>query len=660
MITSFGFVRIACVVPPVRPADVVGNADAIMAAVRDLQKDDCDLILFPELCFTAYTCGDLFLQPVLLEGAARELERFLEHNALSTAVSVLGLPVELSGRLYNCAVVVQGEQILGVVPKIFLASSREYYESRWFSPGDTAPEREIVLCGQTVPFGTDLLFRNADARDFTFAIEVCEDLWAPVPPSCSKAMQGATVILNPSASNALVGKTAYRRQLIEQQSARCHAAYAYASAGVGESTTDMVFGGHTLIAENGTLLSEGTQFRRSTTMLISDIDVQMLAFERLNNRTFGNAASRDAASGAKPPRTLFFRCHQSKAKTLFRPVSRLPFVPAEHQMLEDRCEEILNIQSHGLATRMQHANLRHAVVGLSGGLDSTLALLVIRRAFDMLRLPHTGIHAITMPGFGTTERTLKNVAGLGEALDIQIENISITQACTMHMHDIGHDPAVTDTTYENVQARARTQILMNLANKLGGLVIGTGDLSEIALGWSTYNADHMSMYAVNCGVPKTLVRHLIRHVAESTGEEDGGLLRQTLLDILDTPVSPELVPPGADGRIVQKTEEILGPYEAHDFFLYNAIRRGFPPRKVLFLAEIAFGNDYPKADLSRWLRLFYSRFFSQQFKRSCIPDGPKVGTIALSPRADWRMPSDATAQLWLEMEETSRPANGNP
>jgi NAD+ synthase (glutamine-hydrolysing) len=650
MITHFGFVRIACVVPPVRPADVVGNADAIMAAVRDLQKDDCDLILFPELCFTAYTCGDLFLQPVLLKGAARELERFLEHNALSTAVTVLGLPVEISGRLYNCAVVVQGEQILGVVPKTFLASSREYYESRWFEPGDSAPEQEVVLCGQTVPFGTDLLFRNADMADFVFGIEICEDLWAPAPPSGDKALQGATVILNPSASNSLVGKVAYRRQLVEQQSARCHAAYAYTSAGVGESTTDMVFGGHTMIAENGTLLAEGSRWHRSTSMLISDIDVQLLAFERLNNRTFGRAAARLAGSGAKSPRTVFFRCHGSRAKALLRPVPRLPFVPAEHRDLEDRCEEILNIQSHGLATRMQHVNLRHAVIGLSGGLDSTLALLVVRRTFDMLHLPYTGIHAITMPGFGTSERTQRNVMALGEALDLQIRTIDITEACTQHMRDIGHDPAITDITYENVQARERTQILMNLANKLGGLVIGTGDLSEIALGWSTYNADHMSMYAVNCGVPKTLVRHLIRHAAELADQESCGPLRQILLDILDTPVSPELVPLGTDGGIVQRTEDILGPYEAHDFFLYHAIRRGFSPRKVLFLAETAFGNDYTKADLNRWLRLFYSRFFSQQFKRSCIPDGPKVGTIALSPRADWRMPSDATAQLWLEME----------
>jgi NAD+ synthase (glutamine-hydrolysing) len=624
MISDFGYVRIGCAVPEVRAGAVAANVSSICSLAGQAAEQKCDLVVFPELCIAGYTCADLFGQGRLLAASLAGLQEIAVETASLPGVFVVGLPISWRGRLFNAAAVLSSGSVLGLVPKTYLPTYHEYYEARWFCSGTQAFGASVLLGEEEVLFGPDLLFEMHGDPTVVFGIEICEDLWAPIPPSCHLALAGATVIVNPSASNDLVGKSTYRHDLVRQQSARCLAAYAYCSAGLGESTTDLVFGGDCMVAENGAMLARGERFRRTPELIATDVDIAFLDHERRTNTTF------------EAPR--------AEKWSLRRQVQPRPFIPADAAQRHDRCQEIFSIQSGGLATRLHHTGIRDVVIGLSGGLDSTLALLVCLDAFESLDLDRAGIHAITMPGFGTSERTLANVNALCEGLGIDLETIAIGDSCTQHFRDIGHDGETADVTYENVQARERTQVLMDKANMLGALVIGTGDLSELALGWCTYNGDHMSMYAVNTGVPKTLVRYLIDYYAEDKAADDTA---HVLRDVLDTPISPELLPPDEKGDISQKTEDVIGPYELHDFFLYHAVRCGFPPPKVLFLAQKAFPDQYSEDDLRHWLRVFYKRFFGQQFKRSCLPDGPKVGTIALSPRGDWRMPSDASVQTWL-------------
>ena len=647
-----GYFRVAAAVPAVRPAAVADNADAIIHAFLKACEEGVDLVLFPELSLTGYSCGDLFLQSRLLEEAEHQVGRIIEETSARGALMVLGMPLARQGRLFNVAVVVRGgNEILGVVPKIYIPDSREYYENRWFASADEATFDRVTLAGQRVPFGTELLFRHEDEALTTFAVEICEDLWVPIPPSSRHAIAGARMIFNLSASNELIGKADYRRSLVTQQSARCLAGYAYASAGPGESTTDTVFGGHALMAENGRILAESSRFPEGTDIIYADFDLELLDHERRVSRSFGPAARRESIGDTY--RTVRFggRLHGIRGRQTepIRPVDPHPFVPSDPAEREMRCREISAIQAAGLATRLERTGIRNVVIGLSGGLDSTLALLVAVRAFERLALPPDGIQGITMPGFGTTGRTRGNVEKLCAGLGISLETIDIRPACEVQMKDLGHSGQPDDVAYEIVQARYRTAVLMNRANMTGGLVIGTGDLSELALGWCTYNGDHMSMYAVNTGVPKTLVTYLVRWAADTWVPED---VKGVLEDILETPISPELLPPDKDGNIAQKTEDRIGPYELHDYFLFHAIRHGFSPLRVKSMAVRAFAGSYDEATVDRWLRVFYRRFFSQQFKRSCLPDGPKVGTIALSPRGDWRMPSDADVSAWLaELEE---------
>jgi NAD+ synthase (glutamine-hydrolysing) len=644
---QMGFFRVAAAVPAVKPASISDNADAIIRSFTKACEMSADLVLFPELSVTGYTCADLFLQSLLLEEAERQAVRIIEETSARGSILIFGMPLSRRGRVFNVAVIVRGgTEILGVVPKTYIPDSREYYENRWFSSADDADFSQVELAGQTVPFGTDIVFHHEEDRRMSFAVEICEDLWSPIPPSSRHAIAGAQMLFNLSASNELVGKADYRRSVVLQQSARCLAGYVYTSAGPGESTTDTVFGGHALIAENGRLLAESERFPTGAEITYSDLDLDLLDHERRVSRTFGPAARRETAE--REYRTVPFGGRLKgpglQGYTLLRPVDSHPFVPSDPTERDMRCREISSIQATALATRLERTGIKNAVIGISGGLDSTLALLVTARAFERQALPLENIEAITMPGFGTTGRTLGNVEKLCSGLNIPLETIDIRRACEQQMSDLKHSGEPNDVAYENVQARYRTSILMNRANMNGGLVIGTGDLSELALGWCTYNGDHMSMYAVNTGVPKTLVRYLVRWAAETWAPES---VKPILEDILDTPISPELLPPGADGEIEQKTEEKIGPYELHDFFLFHAIRHGFGPAKVRTMAEKAFEGVYDKPLIDRWLRVFYQRFFSQQFKRSCLPDGPKVGTIALSPRGDWRMPSDGDVSTWL-------------
>ena len=630
------FVRVAAAVPRVRPADVTGNLESVKRVYADAVKAGAQAVVFPELCLTGYTCADLFYQPSLLSAAAGALADFIAFtrtfgDAASAPLAAVGLPVRLQGRIFNCAAVVAGGRLLGVVPKTYLPSTHEFYESRWFASALEATATEVALCGQTVPFGNDLVF---DAGAAVYGVEICEDMWTANPPSTRLTLHGANVILNLSGSNELIGKTDYRRQLVVGQSARCLAAYVSAGAGVGESTTDLVFGGHTLIAENGTLLAEGERFVRGEHLTLADLDVGFLDFDRS-----ANFAYRQAANATPPVRRIGAGQMKDEVSSLLRRVDPHPFVPAEGADRNARCEEILAIQSTGLATRLEAIRCRDVVVGLSGGLDSALALLVCVEAFDRLGLDRKGIHAFTMPGFGTTTRTKGNAELLCEGLGVPLETIDITPMARQHLKDLGRDESVQDITYENTQARGRTYLLMNKANQLGGIVIGTGDLSELALGWCTYNGDHMSMYGVNAGVPKTLVKYIVRWYADT--HHASRVLHRSLLDILDTPVSPELLPANADGTIAQVTEDKVGPYELHDFFLYHFLRRGASKEKIAFLANVAFRDTYDPAFVAKWLDVFFRRFYQQQFKRSCMPDGPKVGSLNLSPRGDWRMPSDA-------------------
>ena len=641
-----GFVKVAARTPEVRVADVAFNVDQCVRQVRDACADGAKVVVLPELCLTGYTCEDLFWQDALLDAAQRGLYAFAEQTSALDALLFMGVPWRVNGKLYNCAAAVCGGDVLALIPKTHVPNYHEFYELRHFAPAP-APGYGFVELGQgePVPFGTNVLLRCSTMPDLVVAAEICEDLWAPNPPSIAHAMAGATVIVNLSASNAIVGKAAYRRQLVVGQSARLVCGYVYTSAGWGESTTDVVFAGHDMVAENGTLLAESAPFASGDA--ISEIDVAALVAERMRMSTFRTALGSVDGDGPEycdVPFTL------GRERTqLTRHVAARPFVPSDGAERDARCEDVFTIQAWGLAKRLEHTHCSTAVVGVSGGLDSTLALLVTVRAFDLLGLDRNGIVAVTMPGFGTTDRTHGNATTLSDALGVQLREVSIVPAVRQHFADIGHDERVHDVTYENCQARERTQILMDIANEEGGMVIGTGDLSELALGWATYNGDHMSMYGVNGGVPKTLVRHLVRYVADTC---DNDAEADILYDVLDTPVSPELLPANEDGTIAQQTEDLVGPYELHDFFLYQVLRRGFAPRKVYRLACHALGDTYDEATILAWLKVFYRRFFAQQFKRSCLPDGPKVGSVALSPRGDLRMPSDACATLWLaQLEE---------
>ncbi len=635
-----GFVKAAAGTPKIRVADCEYNAGQIIALMEEAAAQGVKVLALPELCVTGYTCGDLFLQPTLLDGAERALARILEETRGLDMLTALGLPVRCQNKLYNCAAIIQKGAILALSPKTHIPNYGEFYEARWFaSPSETLNGCEFELAGLPVRMATHPLVECGTVPGLVIGVEICEDLWAPAPPSVRLAAEGATLILNLSASDEVAGKADYRRQLVTSQSGRLVCGYIYADAGEGESSTDLVFTGHNMIAENGTLLAEG---RFSTGLTISEIDVQRLTYERQRMNTY-----------ASPPGdgyTFSDYCKfEREETTLTRPVSPTPFIPADTGAREQRCEEILTIAALGLKKRLEHTNAACAVVGLSGGLDSTLAILIAAKAFDLLGRDRQGILAVTMPCFGTTRRTRSNAELLARELGAQFMEVNIGAAVERHFADIGQSMDDHSVTFENAQARERTQVLMDLANQRGGLVIGTGDLSELALGWATYNGDHMSMYAVNASIPKTLVRHLVAWEAQRRGGPIGEVLR----DILDTPVSPELLPP-KDGEIAQKTEDLVGPYELHDFFLYYAVRWGFPPRKVLRLAACAFGGRYDREALLKWLKNFYRRFFSQQFKRSCLPDGPKVGSVGLSPRGDWRMPSDASAKLWLdELEELS-------
>ena len=625
-----GFFRVAAVTPKITVADCEANRDAVLALLRECESRSVGAVTFPELCLTGYTCGDLFRCDALLKGAEDALSSLLEASRSMKLVALIGLPVAHGAELYNCAAVICGGKLLGLVPKTHIPNYSEFYEARHFSPGPEEPV-EIFFCGQSVPLGRNLTFRCENVPGLIIGAEICEDLWVPCPPSQDLALTGATLIFNLSASDEVIGKAPYRRALVTGQSGRLVCAYAYAGAGEGESTTDMVFSGHRMIAENGTLLTESRPF--TTGILTADIDLQRIALERRHMTTWH--------SGKNHAHEIVF----SMDEPAFVPERRfpcLPFVPDDRNDLAQRCEMILNMQATGLKTRLAHTRSKSAVIGVSGGLDSTLALLVTVRAFDMLGLDRKGVIAVTMPGFGTTKRTKSNAERLAELLGTDYREIPIGESVSIHFRDIGHNPENRDVTYENAQARERTQVLMDLANQSGGLVIGTGDLSELALGWATYNGDHMSMYGVNCSIPKTLVRHLVRHAAVS-GPAD---LRAVLEDVLATPVSPELLPP-ENGEIAQKTENIVGPYELHDFFLYYMLRFGFPPAKIYRMAVASFAGTYDAATVKKWLRTFYRRFFMSQFKRSALPDGPKVGSVTLSQRGDWRMPSDASAQLWL-------------
>ncbi len=627
--------------PALRVADVAFNELSIREALERAKAEGVEVAVFPELCLTGYSCADLFYQEALLSRAAVALAGLAAETERLHITAVVGLPVAVDGRTYNCAALLSCGTVVGVVPKIHLPTTNEYYEQRWFSSGQRINGISVHIGAIDAPFGTDMLFRAANFPACVIGIEICEDLWAVQPPSGALALAGATLILNPSASNELLGKADYRRDLVRQQSARCLAAYAYACAGPGESTTDTVFGGHSMVAENGAMLVETERFRFDTQIAVSDVDLQRLLNERVRNSGF----SADVPSSCY--REIRFQLPQpdGDAGTLMRVVARLPFVPAGEARRAEHCREVFAIQSAGLARRLLHTGVKSVVIGVSGGLDSTLALLVAARAFDSIGLPRSGVIGVMMSGFGTTERTKSNADHLIGALEVSLKVIPIGPAVTMHFRDIGHPENLHDVTYENAQARERTQILMDLANQQNALVVGTGDLSEAALGWCTFNGDHMSMYHINAGVPKTLVQAVIEWCADDLF---AGEASSVLREICATPISPELLPVGDGGELVQKTEDLIGPYELHDFFLFHVIRHQYPARKIMFLAHKAFGGDYAADEIRKWLEFFYLRFFSQQFKRSAMPDGPKVGTVALSPRGDWRMPSDAVPALWLE------------
>ncbi len=639
---KFGFIRVASVTPNVRPGDPVFNTDEIRDMLFKAYSSGAGIVVFPELSVTGYTCQDLFYHSALTDTAHSCYAKLLVETSEIPVVFAVGMPLITSDRMFNCAFIACKGETLAVIPKTYIPNKREFYEKRWFSSAYDTQSDTVEFNGHTIPFGKVMV--EFPESGIVLGTEICEDLWAVSPPSADLASAGANVIINLSASDEMVAKASYRRDLIIQQSARCLCAYVYSSAGVNESTTDLVFSGDSMIAENGVLLSRSERFSRAGSSALADIDITKLRHDRITSTNYSCGPS---VSGKDKP--ISVKCHYilnrpDLAENLIRPLSPYPFIPASEDLRNSSCEDIFNIQVSGLAKRLEHTGIRNVFIGVSGGLDSTLALLVAHRTFNLIDLPLEGIWGVTMPGFGTSERTFGNAVSLMKELGVRSTQIDIREACMQHFRDISHDPEVTDTTYENAQARERTQILMDLANKHNGIVIGTGDLSEAALGWCTYNGDHMSMYAVNIGIPKTLVKYLIEWVA--LNQENPGAAA-ILSDILSTPISPELLPSADPGVFSQKTEDIIGPYELHDFFLYYFLRQGISPDKLLFLACRAFSGKYDEASINKWLKLFIRRFFSQQFKRSCMPDGPKVGSVALSPRGDWRMSSDTDASLWL-------------
>ena len=652
---NLGFFRVRAAVPAVSTANVAFNERAILETMRQASADRVELLVLPELCVTGYTCGDLFGQRTLLEGAEAAVKSIVDASAnMRGLITIVGVPVSCRGALYNCAAVVSEGQLLGLVPKTFLPNYAEFYEKRWFtSAAELDGDLTIEYAGETVLLSTDQIFEKGDAR---IGVEICEDLWSVIPPSSRLALKGANIIANLSASNEAIGKHDYLTGLIASQSARCRCIYVYASAGFGESSTDLVYSGNAIIAENGHILRQSPRFTAKPLSETADADLEILEHDRNAGGSFSDSRSYSGVGNLRFRSACFLNTGTDSssakeneentltAENLLRDVDPEPFVPSSEAKRTERCSEIISIQTEGLMRRLTATHCRNLVVGISGGLDSTLALLIAVNAFDRLDIDRKGITGVTMPGFGTTERTHTNADTIMERLGVSIREISIVGAVRQHFKDIGHDENVHDVTYENSQARERTMLLMDIANSQGGMVVGTGDMSELALGWATYNGDHMSMYGVNASVPKTLVKYLVKYFAD---EADDSQLREALLDILATPISPELLPADAEGDIAQKTEDLVGPYPLHDFFLYNMIRYGFSPRKIYLLARKAFGDRYSSATIKHWLQVFLRRFFNQQFKRSCLPDGPKVGSICLSPRGDWRMPSDASSALWL-------------
>ncbi len=636
MLKKQGFVRVGAIVPKLKVADTEFNCNEIIEQIEIASNNKIQIAIFPELCITGYTCQDLFEQDTLLEEAEKSLSKILDYTNNLDIICIIGMPIKQENQLFNTAVVIQKGEILGVIPKTFIPNYGEFYEKRWFASSKNANKKEIEILGQKVPFGIDLLFKDKENNEICFGIEICEDIWAVEPPSNKLALLGANIIFNLSASNEVIGKKEYRRELVKMQSAKTISGYVYCSSGVNESTSDIVFSGESMIFENGSCLANNERFDFQSNMIFTEIDTKKLANDRRKNISFmGN------------PVDLEYREIEinipDNIEDLTRKYSKTPFVPEDKKKISEICEEILNIQSYGLAKRLLHTNINKTVIGISGGLDSTLAFLVIIKAYEILNIPKENIIAITMPGFGTTFRTHNNSMKLINEYGATFREINITKSSLQHFEDIGHDKNIKDVTYENAQARERTKILMDIANKENGLVVGTGDLSELALGWCTYNGDHMSMYAVNASIPKTLVKYIIKWVADNSKEECKNIIN----DILDTPISPELLPPDEKGNIEQKTEEQVGPYILHDFFLYHFLRYGAEPKKIYILACKTFKEDFKEEQIKHWLQVFIKRFFTQQFKRNCMPDGPKVGSVSLSPRGDLRMPSDASCNIWL-------------
>ncbi|HBI6980642.1 TPA: NAD(+) synthase [Clostridium perfringens] len=632
------FIKVGSASPKLKISDTKYNLKEIETMILNAIEEEVKVLVFPELSISAYSCGDLFTNEKLIENCNLAIKNLVEFSKGKDILIAVGAPFLYRYSLYNCAYIILNGELLGIVPKSYIPNYSEFYEKRWFTEGFNIKGLNVDLDFQKeVPFGTDLIF---SFKNLKVGFEICEDLWVTIPPSSNLALMGANLICNLSASNELVSKSSYRKSLVQNQSARTMCSYIYSSAGVHESTTDLLFSGHMIIAENGTIIKENNRFKRENDLLTGIVDLFKLNAERIKNISFRNSTFNEN----NEPKFIPFNLENTEIKNFDREIDKHPFLPKSQYAMEERCEEILNIQAAALAKRLEHTNLKKAVIGISGGLDSTLALLVVVKTFDMLNIPRENIITITMPGFGTTDRTYNNAVTLCKELNCDFREINIVNAALQHFEDIGHDKDIHDVTYENVQARERTQILMDLANKEGGLLIGTGDLSELALGWCTYNGDHMSMYSVNCSIPKTLVRFLVNYFANHEISNDA---KEALLDILDTPVSPELLPKDKEGKIAQKTEDIVGPYELHDFFLYHFIKHGSSPERILFLAKEAFKNDYDEETLKKWLDKFIRRFFTQQFKRSALPDGPKVGSISLSPRGDWRMPSDAVYNDFL-------------
>jgi NAD+ synthase (glutamine-hydrolysing) len=633
-----GFVRVGSAIPYVKVADLDYNADQIIGMVKEGEEKGIRFLTFPELSLTSYTCADLFNQQLLIDKSLDYISKIAKETRRFDICFIIGAPLVLRNKLYNCGIVIHKGELLGAVPKSYIPNQGEFYEKRWFTSGKDIKDEYITIHDEVVPFGVDLLF-STPQDNVCFAVEICEDLWIPIPPSSFHSISGANLIFNLSSSNEIVGKAEYRKQLVNQQSGKGILAYVYASSGVGESTTDLVFGGDALISEYGSLLGESKRFSRENQLIFNDVDIDRLNNERMRNKSFG-----DSVNTSDYRIVEFLQKTSKETETIYRPTNPMPFVPSNLDERDHRCHEIFSIQTAALAKRLEITRSQKLVIGISGGLDSTLALLVAVKTLDLLSIGRENILAVTMPGFGTTSGTKTNALDLMKALGVTSMEIDIQEACLKHFEDIGHDSEVYDVTYENVQARERTQILMDLANKHRGLVIGTGDLSELAIGWCTYNADHMSMYSVNCSIPKTLVKYLVQWVADNVLEDS---TREILKNIIDTPISPELLPPDAKGEIEQKTESIVGPYILHDFFMYHMLRYGAPPAKLLYLGKVTFKDQFSEDVIKKWLKIFIKRFFSQQFKRSCLPDGPKVGTISVSPRGDLRMPSDAEVKLWL-------------